>query len=91
MSNALCNKLEACKERPFKVDLGHTGVSEHVRSGSMSKYAMLATLSARCLVLQHIAKCQSWWGREWWSYHRYCDWSLHPLARLPFSVTPHSL
>ena len=107
------------KARPFKVDLGHTGVSEHVRSGSMSKYAVLASLiaaaqtaiflachvalinsgqadnsgvvSEACLVLQHIAECHSWRGREWWSYHRYCDWSLHPLARMPSSVTPHSL
>ena len=34
------------KARPFKVDLGHTGVSEHVRSGSMSKYSVLASLIA---------------------------------------------
>ena len=93
------------KARPFKVDLGHTGVSEHVRSGSMSKYVTLASLiaaaqtaifvaghvalinsdqadnsgvvSEACLVLQHISECHSWWGREQWSYHRYCDWSLH--------------
>ena len=45
------------KARPFKVDLGHTGVSEHVRSGSMSKYAVLASLIAAAQTAIFVA-CQ---------------------------------
>ncbi|DBA81550.1 TPA: hypothetical protein ACH3X1_007324 [Trebouxia sp. C0004] len=31
-------------------------------------------VSEACLVLQHIFECHSWWGREWWRYHRSSHW-----------------
>ena len=66
-------------------------VACHVALINSDQADNLGVVSEACLVLQHISECHSWWGREWWSYHRYCDCSLHPLARMPSSVTPHSL